>query len=147
MRMVERMIRLYLAHNLNVRKKIRKLELQIEKECNIDLLNPFYDTDRDDIEDIDKGLTTRWELPYENCVNLVAKDKGNIDKCDALVAIIEKPSIGTTLEIAYAKQQGKKVIVVSEVYSEHPWIRVYADYTFSSLQSFKDFIKEGEING
>lgn len=141
------MIRLYLAHNLNVRKKIRKLELQIEKECNIDLLNPFYDTDRDDIEDIDKGLTTRWELPYENCVNLVAKDKGNIDKCDALVAIIEKPSIGTTLEIAYAKQQGKKVIVVSEVYSEHPWIRVYADYTFSSLQSFKDFIKEGEING
>jgi nucleoside 2-deoxyribosyltransferase len=111
------------------------------------LLNPFFDSDRDDIEDIDKGLTTRWELPYENCVNLVAKDKGNIDKCDALVAIIEKPSIGTTLEIAYAKQQGKKVIVVSEVYSEHPWIRVYADYTFSSLQSFKDFIKEGEING
>lgn len=134
--------RLYLAHNLNIRKKIRKLELSIEEDYDIDLLNPFYDTDRDDIHDIDSGKTTRWELPYQNCVNLVSKDKRNIDRCDALVAIIEKPSIGTTLEIAYAKQYGKKVIVISEVYYQHPWIRVYADYTFKNIDEFKNFIKE-----
>jgi len=35
-------LRLYLAHNLNTRKQIRKNELELESKYNIEVVNPFY---------------------------------------------------------------------------------------------------------
>jgi len=132
---------LYLAHNLNIRKKIRKIEKQLEEKYNVNLFNPFYDSKRDDIDRIDNGDVNRWELDMESCRNLVRRDLGNITRRDGLVTLIQKPSIGTTLEIGYAKQKGKIIIVISEKYVDHPWIRVYADYRFRNITEFEEWLK------
>lgn len=137
MKKKKNMLDLYLAHNLNIRDKIRKIELQLEKTYNINLHNPFYDSKRDDIKKIDTGQRTRWEIPIEECRKLVRRDLANITRRDGLLTIIEKPSIGTTLEIAHTRQKKKLIIVISEKFIYHPWIRVYADERFKNIEELE----------
>jgi len=134
-------IKLYFAHSLNHRKEYREIELDLESKYDVELINPFYDRDRDDIENIDNGNTTRWELPLENCKNIVSRDLASVKESDGFFTIINKPSIGTTLEMGYAKQLGKPIVVVSEIYKDHPWIRVYADHKFANIDEFEDWLK------
>lgn len=137
-------LKLYLAHNLDTRKQIREIELELERKYNIELVNPFYDTVRDDIKKIDEGVNTRWEISMKACKNLVKRDLSNITRSDGLLAIIIKPSIGTTLEIGYAKATGKKIFIISEIYIKHPWIKVYATKRFKNFIAFENWlIKEG----
>jgi hypothetical protein len=133
---------LYLAHNLDRRHEIRILELELEKKYNLNLCNPFYDTNRADIKQIDSGERTRWTLSLDDCQALVKNDLKNIDNRDGLFTIIHEPTIGTSLEIAHAHENGKLVIVVSERYSDHPWIRVYANYRFKTLDEFIQWLKK-----
>ena len=135
-------LKLYLAHNLDTRKQIRKIELELEKNYNIELVNPFYDTKRDDIQKIDKGINTRWEISMKKCKNLVKRDLSNITRSDGLLAVVIKPSIGTTLEIGYAKATNKKIFVISEIYIKHPWIKVYADKRFRNFKAFENWLKK-----
>lgn len=71
-------MKLYLAHPLEMRKEIREIEHKIEEETGIELVNPFYDTGRDDIYEIDAGTKTRADatLDYNS---LVMKDLRLID--------------------------------------------------------------------
>jgi len=134
-------LRLYLAHNLNDRHEIRKIELELEKEFDIELLNPFYDVKREDIEEMDTGKITRWEFTLQQCREIVNRDLSGIDSCDGLLAIIKTPSIGTTLEIAYAFQHKKVIHIVSENFHSHPWLRVYADQRFVTIDDYKKYLK------
>jgi nucleoside 2-deoxyribosyltransferase len=146
--MNKRKLKLYLAHSLETRTAIRKIELEIEDDFNIELYNPFYDNpNRDDIHDIDSGKTTRWELDLKHCEDIVDRDLNAIDECDGIVAIfLDSSSIGTCLEIGYARQTGKMIFFISEKYYNHPWIRVYADYRFKNIDEFKMFLKYYKFN-
>lgn len=145
---MKRKLKLYLAHSLETRKEIRKIELEIEKEFDVELFNPFYDTDaRDDIKRIDSGETTRWELDMKACEGIVDRDLNAVADCDGIVAIfLESASIGTCLEIGYARQIGKLIFFISEKYYNHPWIRVYADYRFKNIDEFEMFLKYYKFN-
>src|SRR3972149_5556344 len=105
------MLKLYLAHPLEMRKEIRQLELEIEKITGIELINPFYDTERDDIEKIDSGCATRDSASL-NPANIVGKDIGQITIADGVVAYLTKEThqIGTICEIWYCSQQAHKPI-------------------------------------
>lgn len=137
-------LKLYLAHNLNDRYEIRKIELELEKKYDIELVNPFYDIVRDDIKDLDEGRGNRYQLPMKRCVEVVKRDLNMILRCDGILAIIKSPSIGTTLEIAYAKQFYRRIYIISEKYIDHPWIKVYANRTFRNIDEFENWLRRNK---
>jgi len=124
---------------------MRAKELELEKELGIELLNPFYDTGRDDIYAIDAGTKTREDKSLD-FINIVEKDINNIMKCDGILAYIEKTvhSIGTFCEMWEATRMDLPVFVVSPDSTMHPWIR-YMCYkngggSFSSFELFAEYI-------
>jgi len=136
----KKMLDLYLAHSFDRRHEFRVLELNLEREYNLNLLNPFFDLmsrkDRRLILSKSSRDTTSFKRTQADCEELVYRDLSNIDNRDGLLTIIHEPSLGTAFEISHAHKTGKLVFVISEKYSEHPWIRVYADYRFKTLDEF-----------
>ena len=148
-------LKLYFAHNFNNRKEYRELELQLEKELDIELFNPFYDDDsrKEEMQELDNRNTdaTARIKSFKNSFNrdeddadiIVKRDLANLALQDGLITIVEKPSFGTTIEICNAVLMRKKIYFISEVYVDHPWIKIYADYKFRNIEEFKNFVKKG----
>jgi len=139
---------LYLAHSFERRHEIRIIELELERQYNLNLHNPFFDamTRKDRRLILSKSPTAndclRFKRTQADCEELVYRDLSNIDNRDGLFTIIHEPSLGTAFEISHAHKTGKLVFVVSERYSEHPWIRVYVDYRFKTLDEFIQWLKK-----
>lgn len=137
-------MKLYFAHNFLQRKKFRSLELKLEKELGIELFNPFYDdpSRKEEMEALDSG-DNRWENKLGGgSENIVKRDLKNLADCDGLFTYVEKPSFGTTIEMCNAVLMRKKyVILVSETYFSHPWIKEYTTSSFRTLEEFSKFIK------
>jgi nucleoside 2-deoxyribosyltransferase len=58
---------------------------------------------------------------------IVELDKRDVDSCDALLVNHPKPSVGTAMEILYAWERGKRIVVVvpkDAVIS--PWLRYHS---------------------
>ncbi len=153
-------MRLYFAHNFNDRLKFREIELKLEEELRIELFNPFYDDptreeemaelDAREMNDIQRIQQLQEKKTFKNRFNtdnadaslIVRRDLTNLAKGDGLFTIVDKPSFGTAIEMCNAVLMRKPVYFVSEIYSEHPWIKIYATKTFKNLEEFKKFIKE-----
>jgi hypothetical protein len=139
---------LYLAHSFERRHEIRIIELELERQYNLNLHNPFFDAmarkDRRLILSTKPNANDclRHKRSQSDCEELVYRDLNSIDNRDGLFTIIHEPSLGTAFEISHAHKTGKLVFVVSERYSEHPWIRVYADYRFKTLDEFIGWLKK-----
>jgi nucleoside 2-deoxyribosyltransferase len=151
---------LYFAHNFNDRIKFREIELQLEQELGIQLLNPFYDdssrieemaeldarkaNDVARIKDLQEKKTfkNRFNTDNADAELIVRRDLTNLAKSDGLFTIVDKPSFGTAIEICNAVLMKKPVYFVSEIYSDHPWIKIYATKTFKNLDEFKQYIKK-----
>ncbi len=120
-------MRFYLAHPFDTRKIVRRMELLIEDVTGIELVNPFYDLDRNDVVQIDTGRAGRYEkLDY---TQLVLQDLEVIESCpDGLVAYIPWDcfQFGTPCECWYAMEQGRPVYIISEQHYNHPWIKFIA---------------------
>lgn len=142
-------LKLYLAHSLEVRKTIRKLELQLEKKFNIELVNPFYDVDRPEIKRMDKGKQNRLDFTLKKCIKIREKDLDLIINCDGLLCIVFKSNkmIGSFKEMCFAYENNKPVYLISfEKYARnHLWNRAETlDKTFKSIKEFKKWlVKEG----
>ena len=74
-------------------------------------------------------------------VPIVRRDLKNLAAQEGLFTYVKKPSFGTSIEICNAVMMKMPVYFVSEVYSMHPWIKVYADYVFKSIEEFKECFK------
>jgi len=141
-------MKLYLAHPLDERKWIREIELLIEKGTGIELVNPFYDTERTDVKDIDAGLVSRMspDLDYNSIVNY---DLSLIDNCQGVVAFLNnKRAVGTSCEMWYCMLKNKPVYVVSEDVIMHPWIRYIIEKSNGKgFESWEEFIEHFKYNG
>jgi nucleoside 2-deoxyribosyltransferase len=142
---------LYLAHNFEIRKKIRKWELRMEGKYNINLDNPFYDHDRNDIRALDNledgsPEQDRYfkERNTDAMVELIVEgDLELIRKSDGIVTQIKSPSIGTSMEIIMAARiYGIPVYVITKKYAFHPWIKKHATMTFSNTFEFEKFLEK-----
>jgi nucleoside 2-deoxyribosyltransferase len=140
--MSEKKLKLYLAHNLYERHKVRKIELSLEKLFNISLMNPFYDRDRIHIKKLDNKECTRGQFNYADCSDIVKHDKEMIDNCEGIVAYISDNQfhVGTILEIAYAYHCHKIIYIISTKFYNHPWFRVYATKRFKTWIEFIQFL-------
>jgi nucleoside 2-deoxyribosyltransferase len=82
-----------------------------------------------------RGVTT------EKHKKIVEEDKALIDTCDILLVNYLKPSIGTCMEILYAWERRKQVLVVSQDDEHSPWLIYHAERIFSSLEDALSHIR------
>lgn len=71
----------------------------------------------------------------DECVaEIVELDKQDIDNSDVLLVNYDKPSVGTAMEVFYAWQLDKPVIVMCKTgTSISPWLRYHSDAIVHSL--------------
>ena len=146
----------YFAHNFEDRIEFRQLELQLEKELGIQLFNPFYD-DPDRVEEMAEldamqansrermaqlaHTENKFNRSQDQAIDIVRRDLKNLAREGALFTYVKKPSFGTSIEMCNAVMMKAPIYFVSEVYWMHPWIKVYADFRFKSIEEFKNSIK------
>ena len=148
---MKKKIKLYLAHSYEDRFKVRKIEESLEKQYNIELHNPFYDVERDEMKELDKVGKTREEayksvMPawtIEKCNEIVSRDLDAIQKCDGILTFITPSiAIGTPMEIFFcAYCLGLPVYIITETQYNHPWLRAMIDHSggrrFKTICEFK----------
>jgi len=129
----------YLAHPFHDRTFVRKWELEVEHDLPVTLLNPFYDTGRQDIVAIDAGEKDRYDLDAEK---IVEGDLALIDKCKKIVAWASGAySVGTVMEAMYAWTRQYPVYLIAENgCGKHPWWRYIATRIFSSPAECRDWL-------
>lgn len=135
-----RKIKLYLAHPFDFRKQAREWEIEIEKRIGIEIINPFYDVKREDIEKIDLGRTERYEkLDYKE---LVERDVNQIVTSDGIIAMVTGHlSYGTIQEMVYAHSFHVPVYsLITNGHENHPWLKYHSDKIFTKIKSLEDFL-------
>ena len=132
----------YMAHPFDSRDDVRPWELHLEKKFGITILNPFYDTERTDIQKIDEGRQERYQVPAER---IVIPDLHCIQRCRATIASVTGDlSYGTIMEIVYAHIYHKPVfIIVTNGHEQHPWLTFHATKIFTSREQFEVFLEAG----
>jgi len=132
----------YLAHPLALRHEIREKELAFEKRTGVELINPFYDADREDIVAIDAGTMERFseKLDFQA---IVKNDLDAIDRAQGIVAIVRKGAIsmGTPMEMWYTLTSLKPVFVICyDELKAHPWVLYVTENSGGFIaSSFEDF--------
>jgi nucleoside 2-deoxyribosyltransferase len=75
---------------------------------------------------------------------IVELDKIDVAGTDVILASVPKPSVGTSMEILYAWQLGKRVVLVfpdaSAAEKCSPWLRYHAHGIFTSYAAACDYI-------
>ncbi len=144
------MLTYYLAHPYPSRHRMRRWQNYIEDLLpdSVNILNPFYDTGRLLIREVDKGKLT--DEQYKDAIDpqeIVDGDIKHLVKADGVIAILNHDiPCGTLMEIVYAYQAGVPVIVVAEDpgYKNHPWIQYHATMIFDSLYALQLRLEEGD---
>jgi len=117
-----RRTKFYLAHPFETRERTRQWELEIEAKYDINFVNPFYDLNRKDVDDIDNNKKGRYDI--ESPQELVERD---------LCAIY-----GTIMEIYQSFRAGLPVyIICTNGHENHPWLRYCAKEIFTSFEAFE----------
>ena len=67
---------------------------------------------------------------------IVELDKIDVASCDVILVNYDKPSVGTSMEILYAWQLGKRIIVVCHPDTViSPWMRYHAHHIVNSFDA------------
>jgi nucleoside 2-deoxyribosyltransferase len=142
---------LYLAHPFDSRHDMREWELLIEKYYPIDIINPFFDVEREDqniVDEKDETLSSlatrkdRYGLTDEQCATLVRRDVMLISQSDGVIVIIDGSlSYGTIQEMVYAFHWDVPVYsVITNGHIGHPWLRHHSRRTFLSLDELEEYL-------
>ena len=129
----------YLAHPLASRHEVRKWELSFETRAGIQLLNPFYDVHRPDIEDLDSNIQNPRVKDY---IRIVEDDLGLLRSQEGLLCFLDNnPTIGVYQEMVYGFLD-KKIVhtIVREQLMTHTWINYHSKKMFRSLEEFEEFV-------
>lgn len=66
---------------------------------------------------------------------IVENDKLDLDACSALIVYYHKPSVGTSMEILYAKERGRIVALIDTSTAPlSPWLVYHSTKIFKSIQ-------------
>ena len=138
--------RLYLAHPLAIRHDTRYSEIEFESLTEINLINPFYDVKKEDIQQMDKGkFIPRTIKSKITGLQIIMEDLNLIDKCQGILAIVEndKESLGTPMEVFYNSYILKRpTYVITESCGGHPWIKGLSTKIFRNWQECIKYFQE-----
>ena len=132
----------YLAHPFDTRHWVRCWELEFETGTGVELVNPFYDLTRADIDPIDAGRVERYEHLIAS--DIVGRDVDCIEACDFVVAFVTGDlSYGTIMEIVYAFINGIPVyIICTNGHEDHPWLVYHGKNVFTSIEKFENYMRD-----
>lgn len=75
------------------------------------------------------------ELEPGIAAEIVENDKADIRGCDALLVMYEKPSVGTSMEVLFAHQLGKMIVVVDRSGRPlSPWLSYHATIVCPTIE-------------
>jgi len=79
----------------------------------------------------------------ESVKQIVELDKIDIMNCDVVLVNYDKPSVGTSMEILYAFERGKFVVIVSDHGTRiSPWLRYHSHAIVGSFAAAFRFIED-----
>ncbi len=133
-------IKAYLAHSVHKREQGKDIQKKLES-MDIEVYNPFYSHNRQDILDLDKGIIQAWDIVDEDKSRFIVDlDLEGLRKCDILICIYpEGVTVGIPCEMMYAWMIGIVTFcVVPEKLKGHPWIVALSDAVFSSTDLLYD---------
>ncbi len=84
----------------------------------------------------------KWWWPNVPASGFVQRDLEDAERCDIMIVYLPKLSAGACMELFYAKRKGKKIIVVSEMESLSPWIKIHSDAILKDLNDLEDTLKK-----
>lgn len=135
----------YLAHQLKHRHKVLEIQKYLEYYLGITLINPFYDIERKEIQDMDNGIINRFDIPMKRCIEIINDDLEKVRSSDGIVCILmDIETLGSYMEIFYASYVlGLPVYLISpnKKLRNHVWIKVMCYKIFSSVKQFEDYVK------
>lgn len=136
------MDRYYLAHPFDSRIEMRQKELQWEAAYEIEIVNPFYDLNRDDVKAIDEGYTDRY---FADPCQLVNRDLTAILNSNGVIAYVNGMlSYGTIMEIVWSHIFHIPVyLICTNGHHGHPWLKYHTEDIFISFEDFE----EGFLSG
>ena len=108
-------------------QKIRELQNFLKKE-GFNVIDQFRE------EEMDYSSIRDFRDKKRLAERIVENDLKFIEECDVMVAVCDKPSFGTAIEIYYAKKLGKKVIVLNEEAQPSPWPIAFAEQVVRSKE-------------
>jgi len=73
---------------------------------------------------------------------IVEEDKTLIDSCDILLVNHIKPSVGTSMEILYAWERGKNILIIFGNNELSPWLIYHSHKMFRSLEDAINYISD-----
>ena len=79
----------------------------------------------------------------QDCVKeIVELDKIDVVNSDIILVNYVKPSVGTSMEILYAFERGKLIIIVSNKNTIiSPWMKYHSQFIVNSLNEAKELIQ------
>ena len=84
----------------------------------------------------------------EGMVDMVESDKADIDECDTLLVNYVKPSVGTSMEVLYAWERGKIVILVApQNVVISPWLVYHSHHLFHTVEDAVAHINQTSLEG
>jgi nucleoside 2-deoxyribosyltransferase len=98
--------------------KIRKIQ-SLLKEKGFHVIDQISDEDYSKVKDFRDKKNLAEEI--------VKHDLDFIKESDIVVALIDRPSFGVAMEIYFAKNLGKKVIIMSKRRVPSPWPIAFSD--------------------
>ncbi|MCA1602547.1 MAG: nucleoside 2-deoxyribosyltransferase [Acidobacteria bacterium] len=84
----------------------------------------------------------------EGMIDMVENDKADIDASDVVLVNFVKPSVGTSMEVLYAWERSKKVILIapqSTVIS--PWLVYHSHHVFPTVEDAVAHINRMSFEG
>ena len=135
--------KLYLAHPFPTRTHIRGWEEEFERRTGIELVNPFYDRSRPEVEKIDKGLLSPYDLK-RHYKKIGEGDLKAIQESDGIVAYHRHgiPTVGTAMEIIMAALVYKKPVFIITNKPGHPWLlycaKASGGFIVGTLKQFEE---------
>jgi hypothetical protein len=92
---------------------------------------------------LDPMIRDYRERPMDGMVDMVENDKADIDLCDVVLVNFVKPSVGTSMEVLYGWERGKKVVLVAPrdtVIS--PWLVYHSHQLFHTVEDAVKYINK-----
>lgn len=81
--------------------------------------------------------------PMDGMTEMVEKDKADLDECDVVLVNFVKPSVGTSMEVLYGWERGKKIVLIAPPEtSVSPWLVYHSHHVFPTLSEAVAFIND-----
>ncbi len=135
-------MRVYLAHSVHKREHGKEIQKKLEG-MGIEVYNPFYSHDRQDILDLDKGIVRAWDITDEDTSMIIVDlDLEGVRKSDVLICIYpDGVSVGIPCEMMFAWMINIPIFcVVPERLMGHPWIVALSDGAFPTVDMLYDVL-------